>query len=55
MGVTLTAQRAPNFAERKVWRCVNCGKSIEETTDMYSRMFCSVQCKEIYFNPVKQV
>ncbi|MDP2973635.1 MAG: hypothetical protein Q8N60_01155 [Candidatus Diapherotrites archaeon] len=53
MGIVLTELRAPNFAEKKLWRCVNCGKTIESGEGIYSRMFCSVQCKESYFNPEK--
>jgi hypothetical protein len=48
-------RRVENFAERKTWRCLHCGKGIENPTDLYSRRFCTVRCKEAYFGPVKQV
>ncbi len=52
---TVEERRVANFAERKTWRCLNCGKEIENPTDLYSRRFCSVKCKDSYFTPVKSI
>ncbi|MBU0635514.1 hypothetical protein KKE06_00645 [Candidatus Micrarchaeota archaeon] len=42
-------ERVRNFAEQKIWRCLECGKDIHNAKDLYSRRFCSVPCKEKYF------
>ncbi len=43
--VTVT-ERVPNFALKKVWRCMNCGSEIIDAKDLYSRRFCSIECKQ---------
>lgn len=45
---TVTVQKAPNFAVRQIAKCMSCGRDILSGTDMYSRRFCSVACKESY-------
>jgi len=49
--ITTTERRVGNFAEKKTWRCLYCGKDIENPTDLYSRRFCTVSCKDAYFSP----
>jgi len=49
---TMEERRVSNFAEKKFWRCLNCGKTIENPTDLYSRRFCTVNCKDKYFSPI---
>jgi hypothetical protein len=43
-------ERVRNFAEPKVWKCLECGHAILDARDLYSRRFCSVECKEKFFN-----
>ncbi len=47
---TLEIRRVANFAEKKQWRCLNCGKEIENATGLYSRRFCSDKCKGTFFS-----
>lgn len=44
----MTIQRVPNFAVRRMPKCMNCSREIFSGVDMYSRRFCSVRCKEQY-------
>ncbi len=43
-------ERVRNFAEPKLWKCLECGRGITDARDLYSRRFCSVDCKEKFFN-----
>lgn len=56
MGLLTTVERrVENFAEKKRWYCLHCGKAIENPKDLYTRRFCSVSCKDAYFSPAKTV
>ncbi|MCX6799238.1 MAG: hypothetical protein NTW59_04045 [Candidatus Diapherotrites archaeon] len=46
---TTQLRRAPNFAEPKQWRCLNCGKELQKYNDLYSRRFCSENCRNTFF------
>ncbi len=47
MNIILREDRADDF-NKKGRRCMNCGRVISEAKDLYTRRFCSVECKEEY-------
>ncbi|MFA4855391.1 MAG: hypothetical protein WC634_02255 [archaeon] len=51
--LSVMQRRVENFAEKKTWHCLHCGRTIENPTDLYTRRFCSVSCKDAYFSPTK--
>jgi len=48
-------RRVSYFGVTRQKHCMNCGKPITEETDLYTRRFCSVTCKDEYCSPLKRV
>lgn len=51
----MTEEEIPKYSTTREKRCVNCGKGIKPSHGLYSRLFCSPDCKEEYFSPIKTV
>ena len=47
MNILMHERRVPDFSIQGR-RCMNCGREIYEASDLYSRRFCSVGCKDEY-------
>jgi len=53
--VLLTEEEIPRYSGIRERKCINCGKAVQPMHGLYSRLFCSPDCKEEYFSPIKTV
>jgi len=51
----LFEQDIPKYSAARERKCVNCGRAIKPSHGLYSRIFCSMECKEEYTSPIKTV
>ncbi len=51
----ITEQEIPKYSGTRDRKCVNCGIAIQPAHGLYSRLFCSAECKDEYFSPIKTI